>query len=322
MKAIPKELLRTSDVTEAVDAVSRIYCRHEVEIRGKSRPIDAKVEVIRGGIQPVIGLKYSIPIRIHPGHFRNLMLMQTCIDGSGTAAQADSRAMCRRDQTLPLSPGLPTELEFDGRFAQRSVRIDIERLETLCSRWINAPLERSLRFELRPFSPPLEKAWTHAVDLLLTYERFGIELPQAASASFDEFMLSLLLAQHPHNYSNHLDMLSTAAAPRTVQEAERVMRSAGPETTLSEIASQLGVSLRSLELGFRKWRQSTPTQYLRRLRLDAARAQLLTPVEFTTVTSVALGNGFFHPARFSAYYRAVFNEMPGQTLRRSRTRSK
>jgi hypothetical protein len=42
----------------------------------------------------------------------------------------------------------------------------------------------------------------------------------------------------------------------------------------------------------------------RSVRLDAARAELLEPSESTTVTSVALANGFFHLARFSAYYRA------------------
>jgi len=42
----------------------------------------------------------------------------------------------------------------------------------------------------------------------------------------------------------------------------------------------------------------------RSVRLDAARAELLAPSESTTVTSVALANGFFHLARFSAYYRA------------------
>ena len=40
-------------------------------------------------------------------------------------------------------------LDFDGRFAQTSVRLDIERLETLCSRWLNFPLDRPLRFELQ-----------------------------------------------------------------------------------------------------------------------------------------------------------------------------
>jgi AraC-like DNA-binding protein len=317
MAAAQKILLRTSDLAEAIAAVSRIYCPHEVEIRGSNRGVNAELEVIHGGIQPVVGLRYSTPVRIDAGDFRQLMLMMTCVDGSATVVQQGSRATWRRGQTLPLSPGLSTQLDFDGRFAQTSVRLDIERLETLCSRWLNFPLDRPLRFELRPFSAELETAWAQAVALILTYERLTVVLPQAAATSLDEFMLSLVLARHPHNYSDDLRRLSRAALPRSVREAEHWMRTGGPETSVSGVAARVGVSLRSLEAGFREWRQTTPTQYLRMVRLDAARAELLAPSASTTVTSVALGNGFFHLPRFSAYYRTAFDEPPGLTLRRS-----
>lgn len=146
------------------------------------------------------------------------------------------------------------------------MRLDVERLEALCGRWLNHPLDRQLRFELRPFSAELESAWGQAVELVLSYERMGIALPQAAAMSFDEFMLSLVLAQHPHNYSDELRGLSGTAAPRIVREAEHWMRTGGPEVSVSKIAALLGVSLRSLEAGFREWRRMTPTQYLRKIR--------------------------------------------------------
>src|SRR5437867_6764310 len=111
--------------------------------------------------------------------FGSLMLMMTCVDGSATAVQQGSSAVWRRGQTLPVSPGLSTQLDFDGRFAQTSVRLDIERLETLCSRWLNFPLDRPLRFELRPFSAELETAWAQVVALILAYEQLTIVLPQA-----------------------------------------------------------------------------------------------------------------------------------------------
>ena len=322
MVALQKSVLRTSDLGETIDAISCIYCPHEVEVRGSNRGVAAVLEVIHGGIQPIVGLRYSTPVRIDAGDFRQLMLMMTCVDGSATAVQQRSSATWHRGQTLPQSPGLSTQLDFDGRFAQTSVRLDIERLETLCSRWLNSPLDRPLRFELRPFPAELETAWAQAVALIQTYERMTIVLPQAAAASLDEFMLSLVLAQHPHTYSDDLRRLSRAALPRIVREAEHWMRIGGPETSVSAVAARVGVSLRSLEAGFRESRQTTPTQYLRKVRLDAARAELLAPSESTTVTSVALANGFFHLPRFSAYYRTAFDEPPGLTLRRSLPRKK
>ena len=99
------------------------------------------------------------------------------------------------------------------------------------------------------------------------------------------------------------------------------MRTEPPET-VSLLAKKLGVSLRTLELGFREHRQSTPKQFLRQMRLDAARAQLQASSFSTTVTSVALANGFPHLARFSvAYYREAFGKYPSQTLARSRNSS-
>jgi transcriptional regulator GlxA family with amidase domain len=112
------------------------------------------------------------------------------------------------------------------------------------------------------------------------------------------------------------------SSPRLVREAEHLMRISGPETPIGEIAARAGVSLRTLEVAFREYRDATPTQYRRRIRLDAARAKLLDPCETTTVTSVALDHGFFHLARFSAHYKQAFDELPSQTLRRSRSRSR
>ncbi len=163
-----------------------------------------------------------------------------------------------------------------------------------------------------------ERAWNQALGLISAYERMNIVLPQPAAMSFDEFMLSMVLTQHPHNYTDDLRKHSRAATPRMVREAEHWMRTGGAEVSASTIAARVGVSLRSLEVGFREFRRSTPTQYLRKIRLEKARAELLAPSASTTVTSVALSNGFFHLGRFSAYYLTAFAETPSQTLRRGR----
>jgi AraC-like DNA-binding protein len=310
--------LRTADIGEVIDAVSHVYCPHELKIRGATRGAPSSFEVIRGGAQPIVTLRYAAPVLVDACDFRGLMLMQSCTEGTANMTQGGVRTECHRNQTVPLSPGVETQLAFDGNFAQRSVRVDIASLEALCSRRLNAPLERPLRFEFRPFSSALEQAWSQGVSLIVNYERSGIVLPKAAAASLDEFLLTLLLEQHPHNYSEELHGGTRGIAPRLVREAEHFMRTGGPEISVTKIAARLGVSMRSLEAGFREWRNATPTQVLRKVRLEAARAALLAADAATSVTSAALGSGFFHLARFSAYYKNEFGEMPGQTLRRTR----
>ena len=98
------------------------------------------------------------------------------------------------------------------------------------------------------------------------------------------------------------------------------MREADGLATVHEIAAALAVSVRSLEAGFREWKQETPVAFMRRLRLAAAREQLSHPHAQTTVTEVALNSGFLHLPRFAQYYRAAFDEHPSETLRKARRR--
>jgi transcriptional regulator GlxA family with amidase domain len=86
--------------------------------------------------------------------------------------------------------------------------------------------------------------------------------------------------------------------------------------TVSDVAADLGVSVRSLEAGFRQWRETTPSAFLRNTRLWLAHAELSRADGRQNVTAVAMSSGFPHLGRFSAYYRAAFGENPSDTLRR------
>jgi transcriptional regulator GlxA family with amidase domain len=73
------------------------------------------------------------------------------------------------------------------------------------------------------------------------------------------------------------------------------------------------VTIRAVQLAFRWHRDTTPTDYLRRVRLDHAHHGLLAadPAR-DSVTAVAYRQG---PSRFAAYYRAAYGVPPGDTLR-------
>ena len=315
------ERLETSDFDEIVKAVSDVYCSHEIKFGLAGHASRAAFAIVRGGPQPIVELRYERPVRVDAGGFPNLLLMQTCVDGAGAARQGSSSTALMRGQTVALSPSLDTSLDFDARFAQRSVRLDLDKAEALCSQWLGGPLDRPLRLELRPFSQALETAWAQAVDLLANYARSGIPLPASAVANLDEFILSLVLSQHPHNYSDALNRRGPGLPPRLVRDAEQLMRTCGAEVTVSAIAAELRVSLRSLEVAFQEAHGRSPNQFLREVRLKRVRETLLHPAASTSVTTAALENGFVHLARFSGYYKAAFGELPAQTLRRNLPRT-
>jgi AraC-like DNA-binding protein len=90
-----------------------------------------------------------------------------------------------------------------------------------------------------------------------------------------------------------------------------------PERPISatDIAEAAGLSLRGLQHVFSQQLETTPTEYLRGIRLDHVRAELaaLTPAE-TTVSAVARRWGFAHAGRFAGSYLRRFGEYPAATL--------
>lgn len=67
---------------------------------------------------------------------------------------------------------------------------------------------------------------------------------------------------------------------------------------------------------FRKHRDCTPIEYLRRVRLDHAHRDLVGGDRHTTsVAEVARRWGFAHLGRFAIYYRDEYGRSPHETLR-------
>jgi transcriptional regulator GlxA family with amidase domain len=84
---------------------------------------------------------------------------------------------------------------------------------------------------------------------------------------------------------------------------------------LDALAQVAGVSKRTLQEGFRRFRGKPPNQISRDLRLDLARGALIQHGP-ENVTEVALDYGFTHLGRFAEAYAARFGECPSETLRR------
>lgn len=111
--------------------------------------------------------------------------------------------------------------------------------------------------------------------------------------------------------------------PRAVAEALRLVRAAEDfmQARLTrpiyteELCAALGVSARRLHDAFRAALGMSPHAYLKSRRLLLARRALLDRRNGPElVKSVALDHGFWHLGHFARDYRALFGELPSETL--------
>lgn len=87
--------------------------------------------------------------------------------------------------------------------------------------------------------------------------------------------------------------------------------------SLADLAREAYATPRTVQYLFRRYLDTTPTAYVRRLRMAAARQELLTSHRSqTTVSATASRWGFGHTGRFAVLYRETYGESPHQTLAR------
>ena len=102
-----------------------------------------------------------------------------------------------------------------------------------------------------------------------------------------------------------------------VRAAEAYMAERAAELpAMAEVVRAAGASLRSLTEAFRKFRGTTPSQFLREQRLQGVRRDLQTALPGQTVAEIAAAWFYINKGDFVRLYRQRFGETPSRTLRR------
>lgn len=182
--------------------------------------------------------------------------------------------------------------------------------------------ERHVRFpDYSPLPAAAALQWLRVLDFVaadLLSGSGGVPSEVLVETS-GQLLAATALGQFPNTASG----ATLAARPEMMSETTRramAFIEAHPERDLgvTDIAQAAFVTPRAVQLAFRKELGTTPMSYLRRVRLQLARAELRAARASgsATVTEVAARWGFTNPSRFASYYRDEFGELPSQTLRR------
>jgi AraC-like DNA-binding protein len=146
-----------------------------------------------------------------------------------------------------------------------------------------------------------------------------VGLGPLAVAGFSEVLLNLVLAATLPKLRAKLSDPPSEIAPLAYERARQYLHEHAHEPIrIADLATELGVSVRALQAGFRRRLGCSPRQYLLNCRLALAQTRLLSAAPTETVSSIAVDCGFLNLGLFASRYRRTFGELPSHTLRRSR----
>jgi AraC-like DNA-binding protein len=287
-----------------------------MEMANARDDIDASLSRLTVGDLTLVMLRYGAEVAIRPAASSGFLMLQFVLSGK-------------------------IEVEHDGLLTESRAGqgLIIESLDNRSLRWsadceqLIIPVRRSIVSRaveaVTGLPSPSRYGFDECFDLdtpagqsLVALARYLLLCPAEISgpASPTGALLADLLAHHL--VLNHRGPLvakpQTTVAPYHVIRAEKFMRLKFAEHIgLNEIAAHAGVSTRTLSAAFRRFRNTSPMEWLRNFRLDQVRTSLQSGTA-PTVAYTAARSGFAHPGRFSEIYRARFGESPNVTLAAAR----
>lgn len=203
----------------------------------------------------------------------------------------------------------------------RSVVLDRSLVSEVAAAHVDEPSQPLIRFTgLTPTDP-------HLALTLGAAERFVhtvLSTPATADTSIllaaaGRMLASAVLAAFPNALpQDDADDDPGDGHPALLHQAvEFIEHNAARDIGIGDVAAAVYLTPRTVQYMFRKHFDTTPTAYLREVRMKRAREELLASDRtIATVATVAARWGFAHTGRFAVHYRDVYGESPHETLRR------
>ncbi|MEY4562056.1 MAG: hypothetical protein RLZZ618_1333 [Pseudomonadota bacterium] len=324
-----RNVFSTDDADCAESRVGAVFRPHRLAPQQAPAPLRAGMDYLALGPLSLCRLRYGRKVDILPGPLERFYLIQIPVRGHArieAGGQAfDSHPGC----AALLSPDPDLAMRWSGDSDQIILRLDAEMVRRYCVSWCG---DTSLRAP--EFDPRLELA-RHPVlrEILLTLASLGQARPQAANGTsasggvhpadaneaatalavvqLQNRLMAELLGNLPHTARERLLETGRPLAPRHVRVVEEYLVAHPHEAVTPEsLAALVGVSARSLFLGFQRYRHISPMKFLREIRLHKVRDELLLAQRAGTVADTALAWGFSHLGRFAHDYRCLFGELP------------
>jgi AraC-like DNA-binding protein len=321
MVPVERAELVTQDMDLIAESIRDLHIEHQAafscpdpaQVDGRVRSVTAhglNASLIRYG-----GFGYSAEVEpVNPP------MAVVCTGNSGVITTACEDLRLVRGDVFMAPGDLPSVTAVDeGDYA--TLQVPWAAVGSVAEAVTGAPAA-DLRFEaMAPVSAGRRRMFTRTAELicgqLVTSGVAGIyplvleELTRLGAVAF--------LATFPNTtmtapYLPGPGWVAPAAARRA---AAFIETNAGQPVPLGEIAAAGGVTGRALQYAFRRHFGTSPTGYLRRIRLERAHAALgdADPASDITVAVIAHRWGWASHSQFTAAYRKRFGVPPSHTLR-------
>jgi AraC-like DNA-binding protein len=309
----------TDDRNEAERIATELYLPNRLDLTGGSAPLGMEVTGLRLGALTVGRLTYGRRVRLRTADAENFHVNLPLRGRASSRSGACESVATGPGEGLVFSPGAPAEIAWSADCEQLCLMIPRARLEAELERLLGRSLRGRLTFDFTAdLHNPVGRRWRTVLNLLVDELDHPTDVGQdpRVGGHVEGLVLGGLLLSQPHSHHDAVMADRPVRLGTAIKRAVDLIedRPSEPWTTV-RLATEVHLSVRALQEGFRRDLATPPMTYLRQVRLRRAHEALLAADRnTTTVGAIAIGLGILHMGRFAAAYRDAFGESPSDTL--------
>lgn len=317
-------LFRSGDLEYTRSILSRLYRSHGLDVASTRGQLDVTTRYARLHHSSLSYLHYGTDVRMRPRRkecLESFLVVQIPLSGRARISCGKETLVSSPAVASVVTPSLPLEMDWSADCRQITLRIERSHIERHCETLLGGVMRQPLEFALgMPVHEAPGRRWMRLMQMVLD----ELDDPEAAAPSpllareWEQALMTCLLVEHPNTYRERLARPTPDVLPRHVKRViDYIEAHADQPLTAQALAQVADVKVGAIYAGFRKYCGMAPLQYLRRVRMQRVRTELLAAQPGRdTVSDVAYRWGFTHLGRFGQAYRRRFGETPSDTLRR------
>lgn len=319
-------LLQSKDVDFSQKIVTNMYCEHAlVPLEGDE--VNAKLNAIEGDQFNFGFLTYGVNAKIvlpslPPCYHVNITLSGESHIDNKKGSKLQTFGM---KSGAVLLPEKKYDIIWKKNTKQYAFKFHQKNLENHLSTLIYEPVASPIMFDtVFNLESVTGQGLIRACTLLQTEweQNSAIAISPVARRHLESFIMSSFLLAAKNQYSEKLLVeyntkdLNEALVHRVKDYLEENIYLL---PSLSDLTSFAKVSARTLQLAFKRHLNSSPMEYVQKIRIQRAHEQIIN-ARFTgeKITDIAMQWGFYNPGRFSQLYKKHYGCTPRETLLRQK----
>ncbi len=313
-------LVQTNNTHDLQSAINQHMEARQIRIRKKYGRSKFQVNRVAFTEAQVLGIVHSDALNVTSDVFTSAHMVMPLSGGviqNGSKGKFDVRC----GEGVIISPGQQLDMQWLPETVAMTMRVPETTLQRYLTDYFNAPLYKNIVFDGK-----FNWADTETIVLREMLSAICKELQNPnslfsrgiTSSAIEEQLILTFIDSLPSNYSEAVKVGHENHKPKHVKRAmEYVIANSINEICVIDLVKVSGVSLRTLQNGFKDYCGISPMAWVRNHKLYCVRDALLDPAyDDVSIGDLAARWGFYHTSNFARNYLALFGEHASYTRRK------